>query len=79
MHSRLTRLGLATARDEHPCWPLQKLCRDGQRRQVTHNYMPARRITGRNAVGVHDAEVNGGGILIPSDTPAAYTMPGVCS
>ena len=41
------------------------------------NDMPARHITGGDVGGGHGAEVNGGGILVPSETPKADTMPGV--
>ena len=78
-HFRLTQLGLATARDERPGWPLQKLWPGIQRRQVTHNDIPARRIMGGDVGGGHGAEVHGVGILVPSETPNADTMTGVWS
>ena len=71
------RLGLATARDDIPGWPLQKVWPCGQRRQVTQNDIPVWSITGGDFGGVHGAEVNGGGRLVLSETPKADAMPGV--
>ena len=41
--------------------------------------MPAQWITGRDVGGEHGSEVNGGGRLVPSETPTVDTMTGVWS
>ena len=71
------RLGLATAHNERLGWPLQKAWPGNQRRQVTHNYMPARRITSGDVGGGHGSEVHGGGRLVSIETLKADTIPGV--
>ena len=70
---------MATARNERPGLPLQKVWPGGQRLQVRHNDMPARSITGGEIIGGHGAEVHGGGIFVPGETPKADPMSGVCS
>ena len=78
-HGWLTQFGMATAHDERTRWPLHKVWPGCQCRQVTHNDMPARHITGGDFGGGHGAEVYGGGRLVLSETPNVDTMTGVWS
>ena len=76
-HGRITRLVMATARNERTGLPVYKVWPGGQRRKVMHNDLPVQSIMGRDVGGGHGTEVHGGRRLVSTEIPKADTLTGV--